>query len=411
MIVVSGLDAAFQVSHRVWVLDFAGAAPPPINQPPIANAGVTRAVQIGASVTLDGSASRDPDGDALTFSWQFVEKPAGSAAALAGASTATPAFTADLAGTYLVRLTVSDSLGAASTAVVTITAAASTNRPPIANAGPDQSVNAGATVRLNGSLSRDPDGTPLTFAWTLRTPSGSTGSLSGASTSRPSFVASQTGTYTARLTVSDGSLGATDSVVVRVAAACLAPPTCVKSTTASNQPYHYQCNGRQITQTADPSFQDVDDFRLVGCTAVWRFNELREVSPDQGKVAYYSNDARTGSTSTIKQLTQKTGGAAFDAIRDFRTWPSGEASWLYDSATGLKVPGEAYFANCVKSPVLSTPEKVTPTTGITGGDGAGKEVINDFTLSERTFTWVLRNPSTNTDTPGSYTMRTTCQQP
>jgi hypothetical protein len=62
----------------------------------------------GGVVTLDGSGSSDPDGDELTFSWQLLEKPTASNATLSSSSSVSVEFTADQAGSYKVRLTVSD---------------------------------------------------------------------------------------------------------------------------------------------------------------------------------------------------------------------------------------------------------------------------------------------------------------
>ena len=41
------------------------------------------------------------------------------------------------------------------------------NRPPVANAGVDQSASTHTTVNLDGSASFDADGDPITFAWSL----------------------------------------------------------------------------------------------------------------------------------------------------------------------------------------------------------------------------------------------------
>ena len=59
-------------------------------------------------MTLNGTASADPDGDPFTYSWAFVQRPSGSSAALVSANTAAPSFTVDQAGRYRARLTVSD---------------------------------------------------------------------------------------------------------------------------------------------------------------------------------------------------------------------------------------------------------------------------------------------------------------
>jgi hypothetical protein len=93
---------------------------------------------------------------------------------------------------------------------------ASGNLPPVANAGPDQTVTTGQLVTLNGTGSTDPNGDPLTYSWCLRgRPQGSTATLNGANTARPTFTPDVPGSYVLCLTVNDGQSGsASDSVVV-----------------------------------------------------------------------------------------------------------------------------------------------------------------------------------------------------
>jgi hypothetical protein len=62
----------------------------------------------GDAVALDGSGSRDEDGDVLLFRWALVSMPAGSQCVLSDPAAARPAFTPDLPGLYLIELIVSD---------------------------------------------------------------------------------------------------------------------------------------------------------------------------------------------------------------------------------------------------------------------------------------------------------------
>jgi hypothetical protein len=79
-----------------------------LNTLPVANAGPDQNVTQGVVVQLNGSASSDADGDALSFSWAFASRPAGSVASLSSPTAMNPTFTADLAGDYALDLTVHD---------------------------------------------------------------------------------------------------------------------------------------------------------------------------------------------------------------------------------------------------------------------------------------------------------------
>ena len=183
-------------------------------QPPVANAGPDQTVAVGALVHLTGSGSTDPNGFPLTFSWSLITRPSGSTAVLSSGTTVNPTFVADMTGTYVARLIVNN--GVLSSAPDTVTITSTTPQAPVANAGPDQTVNVGALVHLTGSASTDPNGFPLTFSWSLTTrPSGSTAVLSSATTVNPTFVADLAGTYVARLIVNNGFLSsAPDTVTI-----------------------------------------------------------------------------------------------------------------------------------------------------------------------------------------------------
>jgi len=85
------------------------------------------------------------------------------------------------------------------------------NQPPVANAGPDQTVEQdshdGASVTLDGSGSSDPDGDTLTYLWAW-----AGGSASGVN---PTVLLIR-GVTEITLTVSDGELSDTDTVYVTV---------------------------------------------------------------------------------------------------------------------------------------------------------------------------------------------------
>ena len=197
----------------------------PANTAPMANAGAAQAVLVGATVTLNGSASSDVNGDTLTYSWSITSKPSSSTAALSSATVVNPTFTADLAGSFILSLTVNDGKAASSASTVTITAAAATaNVAPVANAGPAQSVLISDVVVLNGSGSSDANGDALTYSWTITSkPSSSTAALSSATVVNPTFTADVVGPYILSLIVNDGKVSSPAATVT--VTAYNSPPT------------------------------------------------------------------------------------------------------------------------------------------------------------------------------------------
>lgn len=190
------------------------------NTPPNADAGVDQNVNEGTAVNLNGTGSRDPDMDTLSFSWAQIGGPT---VTLTGGTTATPSFTApqvtvNTALTF--RLTVDDGNGGTDTddVVVTVLNVVAPNTPPNANAGTDYSLDEDTQGTLNGSGSSDPDLDVLTYAWTQI--SGPAVTLTGAGTVTATFLAPQVAASTPltfRLTVNDGRGGTdTDDIVVTV---------------------------------------------------------------------------------------------------------------------------------------------------------------------------------------------------
>jgi len=179
----------------------------PVNNPPVADAGLGQTVHPGTPVTLDGSGSFDPDGNVpLSFSWTITSAPAGSVATLSDAGTITPTFTPDLLGDYAISLVVTDSLGASSAPNEVLIS--TFNTAPVADAGPDQAIlQLGTTVQLGQSVGRqsfDDNGDPITFSWTLTVrPTASSAFLNVPSSATPTFVADVQGTYVITLVVTD----------------------------------------------------------------------------------------------------------------------------------------------------------------------------------------------------------------
>jgi Tol biopolymer transport system component len=185
------------------------------NRAPVADAGVVQFVPGGATVTLDGTGSSDPDGSIARRVWR---QTAGIPVVLQEPGTASPRFQAPRpVGEEVLSftLTVTDDIGAAGTAAVNVVV---TGNRPIAEAGRDQIVISGAPVTLDGTGSRDDGGRIARYAWRQDTGTGVI--LSGPDTVTPGFTApigpaTETLRFTLAVTDNEGQTAA-DAVDVHV---------------------------------------------------------------------------------------------------------------------------------------------------------------------------------------------------
>ncbi len=134
---------------------------PQINEAPVADAGINQTIASGSQVTLDGSASYDPDDDPLSFHW--IAPPGLVLDNIHSISPTfiTPAFTEDME--FYIGLVVNDGLADSDTTYVKLTVIA--DMSPVADAGPDQDVYGQAWVTLDGTGSFDPGGGVIAYFW------------------------------------------------------------------------------------------------------------------------------------------------------------------------------------------------------------------------------------------------------
>lgn len=123
--------------------------------------GPTVRLPVNTLTTLRGTASADADGDVLTYAWSISSKPATSAAALSAGSGSTVQITADVSGSYVVQLRVTDSGGAFSEQLMIMEVG---NYAPVAVADKNRmTLLSGSVATASAALSFDEDGDALTY--------------------------------------------------------------------------------------------------------------------------------------------------------------------------------------------------------------------------------------------------------
>ena len=170
----------------------------------------TTNVTVGATLLLDGSNSRDADGDPVSTSWDVIESPVGSRASLV-VDGKSARLSTDVAGVYKIRARATDPRGAYSEAVYpfeafgtapTVVAVASVDNGPVSAGSSTISGTVGYRISLSGAASSNPDGAALVHAWTLVSkPAASTAVLDSTSGAFSQLTPDVLGDYVVRMVV------------------------------------------------------------------------------------------------------------------------------------------------------------------------------------------------------------------
>jgi len=176
------------------------------NQPPVANAGEDRTLTLGETVQLSGTGS-DSDGNITSYSWKEGNNTVSDTALLS--------YTPSSDGIHSLTFSVTDNDGATSTDQISINVLIP-NKPPVADAGDDKSVEVNKAITLTG-IGNDSDGEIVSYVW-------KEGELILANTAVFSYIPTTEGLHALTLIVTDDK-GAyhSDDVVISVRASLQKP--------------------------------------------------------------------------------------------------------------------------------------------------------------------------------------------
>lgn len=186
----------------------------PPNQPPVVNAGGNKNITLPTSTVTQVGNATDPDGTIASVIWTEVSGPL--TATIVSPTNTTTVINGMLApGNYQFKLEATDNLGLKGSQTITVIVNAAAPIPPVANAGPDQSITWPInSVNLAGS-GTDADGTIVGYSWTKI--SGASATITNPTSQNTSVTGLDIGVYIFQLTVTDNSgMTGTDNVQITV---------------------------------------------------------------------------------------------------------------------------------------------------------------------------------------------------
>ncbi|HLO39061.1 MAG TPA: hypothetical protein VK173_11235, partial [Lacibacter sp.] len=191
------------------------------NRPPVARAGQDQTITLPVSnVLLDGSGSTDPDNNIIGYAWRNIAGPGFSL--FSDPVAIKPDVSNLVVGVYKYELTVTDALGLFSTDTVQVTVNVSPNKSPIAAAGNDLTVTYNlqtcsmepSSILLDGKLSRDPDGTIVSYQWSVVFAESSSATITNPGSVSTTVTNLVPGSYGFQLRVTDNDGAFDDDTII-----------------------------------------------------------------------------------------------------------------------------------------------------------------------------------------------------
>lgn len=193
-----------------------------VKGPPVAPTASAQGHCSQLECAFDGSASVDPDGQIVSYAWDFGDGT--------GAAGRTPTHTYQTAGRYRAALTVTDEDGATASAVLEVEATTLPSPPQASGSAACVDL----TCTLDGSASVDLDGEIVSYVWDFGDGSGALGATS-------EHTYADAGEYAVTLTVTDED-GLSDTVGLHATPTAPVPVT-IRSVGASTS----AANGTTVT--------------------------------------------------------------------------------------------------------------------------------------------------------------------
>lgn len=327
--------------------------------PPVADAGPNQIGVPQGTITLNGSGSYDPGGEALTYSWQQISGPS---VAISSANAAVATFTAAANTTYSFRLTVTNTSGLQATATTTVKTSAGTSGVQITS--------------FTASPTNISAGQSSTLAWTITGATsvsispgiGSVNAQSGQTQVSPA----QTTTYTLTATGSSGSVNAT--VVVTVGNGSSTGPQILRFAAS---PTNIQ-KGQQSTLSWSTNGGTQVSISGVGTVAA---NGSTTVSPQQ-TTTYTLTVTGSNGQSVSAPVTVTVGSGAVPTVVSFVANPSNISSgqstqlcWQVTNATSISI-SPTVGNNLAGNACASVSPTTTTTYTLTATNAAGQIQAN-----------------------------------